>query len=108
MSITFAWNNGQNVAMFQPGSKLLVGALGIFLLGVLFVGLLGMTVLVGVGLALWNIGAVVLHLLAAIVATDLLVQGLASLVLIFVLLNLLVFFLRSIWTSLRSTKPLQP
>jgi hypothetical protein len=106
MTITFSCN-GYPV-IIQPNTKLLIGSFVIFACGIFFLVLLGCATLVGIGLVLWHAGVLLYHLLQAVFATNLLIQGLALLILLFVLLCLAIFFLKYIWSALpRSAKPLQ-
>lgn len=92
MTIT-ALYGGQPVA-FSLNGRILGIILATFISGVFFIGSLAFALLAGVGLVLWNAGTVLYHLLSQMAADSLFVQGLALLIIGFLLLLLIGYLIR--------------
>lgn len=108
MTITFLWNGGQSAATFSPNGRILGIILAIFISGIFFIGSLAFALLAGVGLVLWNVGMVLLHLLSAVFADSLFVQGLSLLIIGALLLLIVVHlakYLFSAWMAAKAVRP---
>lgn len=65
MTITLAWNGGQNVAMFSPSAKVWIAIFSIFTIGIVCVGGAALALIAGAGYLVWIVAALVLHVLTA-------------------------------------------
>lgn len=104
MTITVAWNGGQNVVMFQPGAKILAYLIAIFTFGILMVGSAAVVLFAGTGYVVVTLVTLALHILTAI-ALDLMFVHLTGLLLVASLLIFLIgVFPRYLATSWRQAR----
>jgi hypothetical protein len=61
MTITIAWNGGQNVAMFSPSTKVWIAIFSIFTVGIVSVGGAALALIAGAGYLVWMLAALILH-----------------------------------------------
>lgn len=67
MSVAITWNGGENAIMLSPSVKVLVAFFSIFTIGVVCVGLAGLTLIGGIGFLIWQIALLALHVLSVAV-----------------------------------------
>lgn len=94
MAFTILWNGGQSAATFSLNGRVLGIILATFVSGIFFIGLLAFATLAGMGLLLWNVGTVLLHLLSQIAADSAFVQGLALLIIGFLLVLIIGYLIK--------------
>ena len=94
MTITVAWNGGQNVVMFQPGAKILACLVAIFTFGMLVVGGAAVALFAGAGYVVLTLITLILHMLSAIALSTVFVQLTGLLLLVSLLMFLIGVFLR--------------
>jgi len=105
MTITIAWNGGQNAVMFQPGAKMLASFMTIFTLGLLVVGGAAVALLAGAGYVVVTLAMLVLHVLTAIAFNTVFVQLMGLLLVASLLVFLIGVFLRYLATLWRQAHP---
>jgi hypothetical protein len=65
MTITIAWNGGQNVAMFSPSTKVWVAIFAIFTVGIVSIGGSALALVAGAGYLLCSVALLAFHALTA-------------------------------------------